>query len=46
MRSSVRESERHLLVGIDVAKSNHHAFPSLPEIVLVIYFSVTYCSYV
>jgi len=26
MRSSVRGSEKHLLVGIDVAKSNHHAF--------------------
>ena len=26
MRSSVRGSEKHLLVGIDVAKCNHHAF--------------------
>lgn len=26
MRSSVRGSEKHLLIGIDVAKSNHHAF--------------------
>lgn len=26
MRSSVRGSDKHLLVGIDVAKSKHHAF--------------------
>jgi transposase len=26
MRSSVRGSEKHLLVGIDIAKCNHHAF--------------------
>jgi transposase len=26
MRSSVRGSEKHLLVGIDVAKDSHHAF--------------------
>jgi len=26
MRASVRGSEKYLLVGIDVAKSKHHAF--------------------
>jgi transposase len=31
MRSSVRGSEKHLLVGIDVAKSKHHAFFGTPN---------------
>jgi len=31
MRSSVRGSEKHLLVGVDVAKNNHHAFFGTPN---------------
>ena len=31
MRSSVRGSEKYLLVGIDVAKNNHHAFFGTPN---------------
>jgi transposase len=31
MRASVRGSERYLLVGVDVAKNNHHAFFGTPN---------------
>jgi len=31
MRASVRGSEKYLLVGIDVAKSKHHAFFGTPN---------------
>jgi transposase len=31
MRSSVRGSEKYLLVGVDVAKNNHHAFFGTPN---------------
>jgi hypothetical protein len=32
IRSSVRGSEKYLLVGVDVAKNNHHAFSALPMV--------------
>ena len=31
MRASVRGSEKYLLVGVDVAKNNHHAFFGTPN---------------
>jgi hypothetical protein len=31
IRASVRGSEKYLLVGVDVAKNNHHAFFGTPN---------------
>jgi transposase len=31
IRNSIRGSEKHLLVGLDVAKNNHHAFFGTPN---------------
>ena len=28
LKSEIRGSERHLIVGIDIAKSKHHACPA------------------